>query len=382
MLFSDEKRFSSELVQDSVDNQIVGRKKSSTEQHVGPGSYLAEQFEQKRNGWNRQNFSNRQPMTEPKGGISRSEFYTSGVIAKNGTMASPSRSKSPGPGHYESAPTIFSFPSDPRRKKDLNITSLGNTSVHNMSTRNSTMSSSDRFAFSNSACLSKGVVLQSAANNKSAVGPGSYAVPRNDFIKKSYNVRVRNGNTRSPAGNASPGSSSNSVTGSVNGSVTGSGGRVKPTTTPRSVSRPSSAGSTRTASSAGGGGSTGGAGAGGLGSGARRSNTTRSSSTPRSPGAAGGGGGGGYGSASKQQQQPPQQRALFPNSDSKAPRAVARSPAAAAAGGGGGGGFGALPSPVSAGAVEGEPMTQQEWQQAQQVEQQQQAQQAAEQAGP
>ena len=53
------------------------------------------------------------------------------------------------------------------------------------------MSSSPRFAFSNSVCINKGVIFQSATNDNTTVGPGYYSVPRNDFIKKSHNVRVR-----------------------------------------------------------------------------------------------------------------------------------------------------------------------------------------------
>ena len=83
---------------------------------MGPGSYLAEQFEERRSGWRRKSFSNRQPMEEPKNkSISRSDYYLSGVLSPNGTMAtpaSPARSHSPGPGYYEGPHSVFSFPTD------------------------------------------------------------------------------------------------------------------------------------------------------------------------------------------------------------------------------------------------------------------------------
>ena len=116
MIFNDEPRFSKSLVQNPVDTSITGVTKSSTEAHVGPGTYLAQQFEERRSGWQRQSFSKREPMTEPKNKhISRSDYYVSGVIASNGTMAtpaSPARSQSPGPGYYEGPSSVFSFPTD------------------------------------------------------------------------------------------------------------------------------------------------------------------------------------------------------------------------------------------------------------------------------
>lgn len=53
------------------------------------------------------------------------------------------------------------------------------------------MGSSPRFAFSNSALLKNGVLFQSAANNQAVAGPGHYSVPRNDFLKKSHNIRAQ-----------------------------------------------------------------------------------------------------------------------------------------------------------------------------------------------
>lgn len=118
MIFGDEPRFTKKLVPHPVDGSIAGVTKAATEDHVGPGSYLAQQFEEKRSGWRKPSFSNRQPMQEPKSStISRSDYYASAVLSPNGTMAmpmSPARSRSPGPGYYEAPPSIFSFPTDPQ----------------------------------------------------------------------------------------------------------------------------------------------------------------------------------------------------------------------------------------------------------------------------
>lgn len=114
MIFNDEPRFSKQLVQAPSDGSIIGMTKSSTEDHVGPGTYLAQQFEERRSGWRKPSFSNRQPMEGPTSGkLTRSDYYTSGVISPNGTMAtpvSPVRSHSPGPGYYEGPASVFSFP--------------------------------------------------------------------------------------------------------------------------------------------------------------------------------------------------------------------------------------------------------------------------------
>jgi hypothetical protein len=114
MLFNDEPRFSKTLVQNGA---TCGVTKSATEPHVGPGSYLAEQFEEKRSGWKKQSFSIREPMQKPASAkdLSRSDYYITGVLSSNGTMAapqSPARCQSPGPGYYEGPASIFSFPTN------------------------------------------------------------------------------------------------------------------------------------------------------------------------------------------------------------------------------------------------------------------------------
>eukprot|EP00601_Ochromonadales_sp_CCMP2298_P018735 CAMPEP_0173298788 /NCGR_PEP_ID=MMETSP1143-20121109/16291_1 /TAXON_ID=483371 /ORGANISM="non described non described, Strain CCMP2298" /LENGTH=250 /DNA_ID=CAMNT_0014238951 /DNA_START=157 /DNA_END=912 /DNA_ORIENTATION=- len=236
MLFSDEPRFSSSLVP-AADGQIAGHTKSPTNPHVGPGVYLSEQFEERRSGWKKQSFTHRQPMSGPT--ANRQDYYTSSVIAKNGTMSSPSRSKSPGPGAYDNTPSIFSFPTDPHRTKDLNLSALGTSAVHNQSTRNTTMCSTPRFAHSGSACLHSGVVFQSGSNDRSDLGPGSYAVPRDELLKRSYNVRVRsNSVTSTPRPNSRPSSRSGTPNGSPRpGTSSAASPANSAPTTPRAVSR-------------------------------------------------------------------------------------------------------------------------------------------------
>lgn len=167
---------------------------------------------------------------------------------------------------------------------------MSGANVSNMSTRTTTMTSSPRFAFSNSVCIKEGVLFQSATNDQSTVGPGYYSVPRNDFLKKSHNVRARGPENRirsaqntpvttpvnspykkqpttevrqvyrpvsisaanSPAGPyARPGSAN----GSVNGSVSGMSVTRSRSSTPTSVQRPRSASSPRSGSTTPAGGS-------------------------------------------------------------------------------------------------------------------------------
>ena len=118
MIFNDEPRFATKLVQHPTHSAITGVTKSATEAHVGPGTYLAHEFEERRRGWKKPSFSSREPMAkDPKSPLSRGDFYVSGVLAANGTMASPAspaRAQSPGPGHYEGPKSVFSFPTDPQ----------------------------------------------------------------------------------------------------------------------------------------------------------------------------------------------------------------------------------------------------------------------------
>jgi hypothetical protein len=109
--------------------------------------------------------------------------------------------------------------------------------VQNVSTRPTTMSSTPRFAFSNSACLKAGVLFQSASNDSATAGPGYYSVPRNDFLKRSYNVRVRGTENRTRSASNTP------VTTPIN-SPTGirPATQVRQLSTPRGSYRPNSAG--------------------------------------------------------------------------------------------------------------------------------------------
>lgn len=115
---------------------------------------------------------------------------------------------------------------------------MSGANVQSISTRPTTMPSTPRFAFSNSVVIKGGVLFQSATNDSATVGPGYYSVPRNDFIKRSYNARVRGSENRVRSASNTP----------VTTPISSPSG-IKPTTqarqlsTPRGSYRPGSAGS-------------------------------------------------------------------------------------------------------------------------------------------
>lgn len=114
---------------------------------------------------------------------------------------------------------------------------MSGANIQNISTRPTTMASTPRFAFSNSACLSKGVIFQSASNdNNKTVGPGYYSVPRNDFIKRSYNIRARGPDTLTRSASNTP------VTTPISSPIKKPATQVRRVSAPRGSYRPSSAG--------------------------------------------------------------------------------------------------------------------------------------------
>jgi hypothetical protein len=125
-----------------------------------------------------------------------------------------------------------------QRRQDLNLTSMSGASVQNISTRPTTMASTPRFAFASSACISKGVLFQSASNENKTVGPGYYSVPRNDFLKRSYNIRARGSENRVRSASSTP------VTTPISSPVVKPVTQVRQVSTPRGSYRPSSANGT------------------------------------------------------------------------------------------------------------------------------------------
>jgi len=197
MLFGDEERFKKRLLQSHPNIPIQGFIDNPTDSHVGPGSYIINDSQEKRSGLLKSTFSNRQPMQPPRREVERSEYICGGTLTPSGTMSipsSPQKRLTPGPGAYDvNNKSTFIAPVDPVRREDLNISGSSpspmTTRVTNAGTN---MPTTPRFSFSHSACLTKGVILQSALNEVMAVdgGPGYYDVEDNGLIKKSHNVRA------------------------------------------------------------------------------------------------------------------------------------------------------------------------------------------------
>jgi len=213
MLFGDEERFKKRLVQTHPSIPIQGFIDLPTDSHVGPGSYIINDSQEKRSGLLKSTFSNRQPMQPPRREVERSEYICGGFLSPSGTMSIPSslqKRLTPGPGAYDvNNKATFIAPVDPVRREDLNISGSSpspmTTRVTNAGTN---MPTTPRFSFNHSACLTKGVILQSALNEVMAVdgGPGYYDVEDNGLIKKSHNVRATA--TSKPLHHSSPSNSS------------------------------------------------------------------------------------------------------------------------------------------------------------------------------
>jgi len=194
MLFGDEERFKKRLVQSHPNTGFID---VATDSHVGPGSYIINESQEKRSGLVKSSFSTRQPMQPPRREVERSEYICGGTITPGGTMSipsSPQKRLTPGPGAYDVNNNLsFIAPVDPVRREDLNISGSSpspmTTRVTNVGTN---MPTTPRFSFSHSSCLTKGVILQSALNDVMATdgGPGYYDVEDNGLIKKSHNVRA------------------------------------------------------------------------------------------------------------------------------------------------------------------------------------------------
>lgn len=118
MLFGDEKRFKKPLVPSGFDSQVMGiNLYPSTDCNLGPGAYNTQELDAKRNGWVKNTFSKREPMTPPMRSpseslLGRSSVYTNGVMSPSIGIAlpvskQPDRLMSPGPGYYDN--DIYTF---------------------------------------------------------------------------------------------------------------------------------------------------------------------------------------------------------------------------------------------------------------------------------
>lgn len=198
MLFGDEKRFAKPMTPSSKDGQVYATKVgNNTDKNIGPGCYFLSEADEQRNGWKKKSFSRREPMTpstnERANRLSRSDFYTHGVMTSYGAMAIPTDSPkraSPGPGYYER--DIIRSPSGRSLHSPNSSYSLYATNNTGATTPRAT-ATTPRFAFDQSAVLKNGVLFVSRENNAKDIGPGQYAIPMDTMRKPSFNVRASNG---------------------------------------------------------------------------------------------------------------------------------------------------------------------------------------------
>jgi len=233
MIFSDEPRFQKNAVAHPTNRQIHGFSKIETEKHVGPGVYFSTAEEDKRNGWKKNSFSTRQPMTPIKASSpsqDRQEYYTASVLTAYGAIAapvSPQKRNNPGPGHYDG--DIFSSFSPSPLKRAQSAESFAS-----LRPGSANKNSAPRFHHAPSLCMKDGIIFQSKENSTPTAGPGHYPVARNDFLKKSHNIRV---NKPSSPHKTQPITDVRQVFGTP-------GSTFKTPEKPRSISRPKSASAT------------------------------------------------------------------------------------------------------------------------------------------
>eukprot|EP01038_Epipyxis_sp_PR26KG_P016697 gene16697-22839_t len=167
MLFGDEPRFSRNSI--DVKGEVLRFGKSvETESHVGPGTYFSTELDEIRNGWKKRSFSRKQPMTPPEG--------------KN-KYDQPT----PGPGHY-SGNVLYSFGTNKSFRPQS-----AEPAAYNLSTTPRNVGPG--------MVVRNGVIYYSSDHYTNRnIGPGSYDVPSDKLIKKSFNVRAN-----SPARNSMDG---------------------------------------------------------------------------------------------------------------------------------------------------------------------------------
>jgi len=191
MIFGDEKRMGGSVLMPN--GTSAQRKSSSTEKHLGPGSYFTAHNEEIRGGWIKRSFSNRQPMIP---GHYRKERNSSYVRDD----------ETPGPGSYYAEENTnmgdisprglssYSGQFDPRMSAAMSMTGA--------------MKSGTKRNLNASASISNGVFFQGNMEEESShLGPGQYYDSNTtDMVKKSFNVRAqKNQGSYSPRrGSGSP----------------------------------------------------------------------------------------------------------------------------------------------------------------------------------
>lgn len=103
MLFGAEQRFYKKTTSLKKGSDIQAfMQNSETASHVGPGTYYASQEEDRRNGWIKKSFSNRESMTPTKRRVDRNYTSTFGKMVPTGIAlpSCPTMLGTPGPGYY------------------------------------------------------------------------------------------------------------------------------------------------------------------------------------------------------------------------------------------------------------------------------------------
>lgn len=211
MLFGDAPR-NAKITTSKKSRDIGAHTKGNlTETHLGPGAYFTSHNENIRAGWVKRSFSTKQPMSPNfEGRKERHKSYTDSVMSNknNGLCATGGydSNSTPGPGHYNTYNEVMPLKRSPRAPFDPEQSSR-------LSPHGGINSGSPRVLHP-TASLKNGVLFQGKAEEHATIGPGHYynaQVDDKQLLKKSFNVRVSNGNSPRGRRSTSPGGRSRSA---------------------------------------------------------------------------------------------------------------------------------------------------------------------------
>jgi hypothetical protein len=204
MLFGDAARDTKVSVSNKNPDIGANVTASRTETHLGPGAYFTSHNENIRGGWVKRSFSVKQPMSPTHVGERKERYrnYTDSVMSRKGeglvAQGGFDSNSTPGPGHYNAYDQEMSMKQSPR--------SPFNAAQSRVMSPHGGISSGSPRMLGPSASVKGEVVFQGKMEEHNTIGPGYYYNAHSydkQIIKKSFNVRASEGNSRPRSGRKS-----------------------------------------------------------------------------------------------------------------------------------------------------------------------------------
>lgn len=145
-----------------------------------------------RNGWSPRYTTKTEPMSAiAPVQYSRSDYYINGDITSRGisVLKSSERANYPGPGQY-SPSLVESYDA----RKSMTLRRSFSSTGRSVSTGRPQMDSGSPRMAPPAAVIKNGILFTSTERNQNIIGPGYYSPQVGGSLKKSYNVRVSDGN--------------------------------------------------------------------------------------------------------------------------------------------------------------------------------------------